>query len=91
MTQSYDIFKEVLTETKKSFTKVKQSVILNTLKENEGSILYKYTESQDRGKRITFYSLKNNKVLKNVYQLENGKMLLNAFKNRDDIKLIELK
>lgn len=91
MLDTNSIFTEVLTETRKSFTKVKTSVIRDTLKENSGSILYKFSETKERGKRITFYSLKGERVIKNVYQLENGRLLLDALKNRDDLKLIELK
>ena len=83
-----DIFTEVLTEVKKDFTRVKESLILNTLKNNPKAILYNYSKNK-RGDVITFYRLHNNRVLKSVYVKNNGDMLLNALKNKN-VKMINL-
>lgn len=83
-----DIFTEVLTEVKKDFTRVKESLILKTLQSNPKAILYNYG-SNKRGDVITFYRLHNNRVLKSVYVKNNGDMLLNALKNKN-VEMINL-
>lgn len=70
----------IITETRKDFTRERTSVIMDFLKNNNNSVVLSYIK-KSRGDSIKFYYLKDNKKYTSDYVLKNAKVLIQALLN----------
>lgn len=69
---------EIITKTKKDFTRDRSSVILDFLKNNSNSVILSYIK-KSRGDSIKFYYIKDGKKCTSDYVVKNAKTLIQAF------------
>ena len=69
---------DIITNTKKDFTRDRASVIKDFLQNNNNSVVLSYIK-KTRGDSIKFYYIKDGKKCASDYVVKNAKMLILAF------------
>ena len=69
---------DIISSTKKDFTRERASVIGDFLKENPNCVILSHIK-KSRGDSIKFYYLKDNKKCTSDYVIKNAKTLISAF------------
>lgn len=75
-------FSAIITESKKDFTRNRDSKIKNYLIANPNAIITSEVEKKNRNKTIRFYYLKNNQVKKSDYVKNNANIILKAWEEK---------
>ena len=71
---------DIITSTRKDFTRDRVSVINDFLKHNDDAVIISYIKKA-RGDSIKFYYLKDGKKCASDYVVKNAKILINALIN----------
>lgn len=80
---------DIISSTKKDFTRDRASVINDFLQDNPDSVILSYIK-KSRGDSIKFYYLKDGKKCTSDYVVKNARTLINAF-TKNDIALYQYK
>lgn len=80
---------DIISSTKKDFTRERASVISDFLQDNPGSVILSYIK-KTRGDSIKFYYLKDGKKCTSDYVVKNAKTLIQAFL-KNDVKMYQYK
>ena len=65
-------------------------IAYNYIKNNKNTVIFNNKNTAARGDKIVFYSIKDDKIIKNEYNKNNGGVIMAALKN-NGINVINIK